>query len=155
MMKAFPVYSIQETFDKVVAGLRKQGRPARNANGNCQYRLEDKNASGFVKFLKCAAGLLIKRSQYSEDLENQVLCNYKELDEYRGDSDYKKRIVLASIIHRNGYNLDFVRRLQRAHDAAYSTSDFELQFQLVAKEFRLNYTPPKIKAKRVRKPKAL
>jgi hypothetical protein len=154
MIKAFKVFSLQETYNTVLFGLRKQGEASRrspNEGGGCKYRLEKKTESGFIKFLKCAAGLLVTRRQYSEDLEDQIICTYANLDPHRCD---EKKIVLASIIHRNGHNLDLVRKLQMEHDRASHENwlaDWELRMERLARESNLKYTPPTPKAPHVRK----
>lgn len=53
--------SAQEIFDLVVEHLFKQGRPARQDNGRCRYRME----SG----LRCAIGALIPDEFYKEEFE--------------------------------------------------------------------------------------
>lgn len=51
----------QEIFNHVVDHLWSQGRPAKDARGNCLYRLGN---------LKCAVGALIPDEIYTKDMED-------------------------------------------------------------------------------------
>lgn len=83
----------QEAFDKVVRGLRAQGRPSLEGAHQCMYR----NAEG----LKCAAGMLIPDSEYKPSMENVPIRFLIQSDK------------LPSL---NTLNIDLIASLQTAHD---------------------------------------
>lgn len=60
-LKTLPQATTQEVFDQVARHLIKQGKKSTRADGDCQYRKGN---------LKCAAGCLIKKSEYEERWEN-------------------------------------------------------------------------------------
>jgi hypothetical protein len=118
--------SKQETFDKVVNGLRAQGC---QSMGNyistitgamvegCCYRGENNT--------KCAAGQLIPDEEYSIAMEGK-LCS----DE-----------LVAPVLTAGGHNIDLCRRLQEIHDC-YDVEDWEEKFKFLANREALVYTPP-------------
>lgn len=115
-------YTPQETFDTVVAHLRKQGCRATSEGGQCRYRT---TVDGVV--LRCAAGCLIPDKQYRDSFEGRQI----------GGSD----LTLNSTILCLGHDILLVRALQVVHDEHY-VRDWEHRFQFVANEFGLTYTPP-------------
>lgn len=115
----------QEVFNKVVTGLRTQGKPSviRNIySGNrCVYR----NPNG----LKCAVGILIPDEQYTSCFD-------------------EKGISLSEIIEEvpalQGIDSSLLISLQRTHDAASDNhevngfmEDLESGFQRVARMYNL------------------
>lgn len=112
----------QEIFDTVVNHLRTQGKKAvKGQGGICMYRAPDGS--------KCAAGVLIPDEIYDPKMEGRdvrALINpydYVALNELFGD------------------NLALVAALQTVHDGSM-VSEWEVQFEGVAKQFGLIYTPP-------------
>lgn len=114
------MYSEQETFNMVVAGLRAQewrkssaGRD-RFGGAACKYR----GPNG----LKCAAGHLIPDEQYSPDLEG-------------GCVDELVRRVPALRLH----NMALVVQCQTYHDWSKSPEDMEAHFKRLAARFGLEF----------------
>lgn len=105
----------QETFDTVVAHLRKQGQKSLY-NGRCRYRTPDG--------LKCAVGCLIPDSEYDEGLEGG----------YRMTGAHNLIVSL-------GHDADFAEELQIAHDNI-EINKWEESFRGIASDFGLTYTPP-------------
>lgn len=69
---------MQKAYEKIRAHLIEQGKPARDASGQCVYRSEDG--------LKCAVGCLIDDEAYHEGLEDHtpVMDNVMEALEKSG-----------------------------------------------------------------------
>lgn len=112
------MFTKQETFDMVVAHLRKQGVPAVDGYV-CKYRTPDG--------LKCAAGCLIPDGMYDESIE---LC--------RADDP-----AVASLLKAAGHDVDLVWLLQRAHDSwARYNADIWRSLSRVALEHNLQYALP-------------
>lgn len=116
----------QETFDTVVAHLRKQGAKSQmealSRRGDkytaCMYRSPDG--------LKCAAGCLIPDEEYSPLMEGKPVvggCNLPGIT-----------------IQKLGYDAQLVRALQIVHDDA-SVDNWEDELATVAQGFKLKYTP--------------
>lgn len=105
----------QETFDLIVAHLRKQNEKSLNGD-YCRY----KNADG----LKCAVGALIPDEKYSISLEERNALEHP----------------VAELLLELGHDPALCNRLQIVHDV-YLIDDWEEQFREVAREFRLKYTP--------------
>lgn len=118
------MYSKQETFDMVVAGLRAQGRPCMGSIGRvCAYRGE--HISEDMRGMRCAAGILLPDSLYSEDTWEGV----------GGLTDNPKhRDVFAELGHDAGLVMD----LQVAHDAGGSDGINWPRFCEVAEKHCLN-----------------
>ncbi len=114
---------LQETFDTVVAHLRKQKKQAINRDGVCQY----KTADG----LKCAAGCLIKDEDYQPDFEGMTVMTFSGVPNEPGE-------LIASY----GHDVDLVKRLQRVHDGTSDLEFWETGFKNTAITFGLNYEPP-------------
>jgi hypothetical protein len=87
----------QEIFDTIVTGLARQGEPAYSADQyRCFYRLKKGD-----RVLKCAAGMLIPDSRYSNDYEDMSLED-----------------VLDAFFPRLAEHLGFITAMQGAHDRA-------------------------------------
>jgi hypothetical protein len=114
---------MQETFDEVVNGLRKQGGKSisKSPHGEiCAYR----GAEG----RKCAAGLLMKDEEYDPAFEGQniraIMLRYPSVM-----SLYRDNSVKGLIFH-----------LQQIHDW-HKVLDWESLFQALAMQYNLVYTP--------------
>ncbi len=116
---------LQETFDTVVAHLRKQNKRAIKIDSgsveSCVYLAEDGS--------KCAAGCLIKPEDYNESFEG---CAVVSLGGQPSN--------VGLLLQEYGYDLKLLRALQRAHDNR-KPQDWETEFQLIAKDFKLTYVP--------------
>lgn len=110
------MHTDQETFDHIVACLRKQGRKSENDDG-CAYR----GHSG----LKCASGWCIDDEHYRSYFEGKMAS----FD------------VVAEAIEASGWSSDVAWDLQAVHDGA-DPLDWEKGFRTVAEECGLTYTPP-------------
>lgn len=114
------MYSEQETFNMIVAGLRAQEWRKSSAGRDgfgvvvCKYR----GPNG----LKCAAGHLIPDEQYSPDMEG-------------GCVDELVRLVPALRLH----NTALVVQCQVLHDGSESPEDMEARFKLLAARFGLEF----------------
>lgn len=106
----------QETFDTVVAHLRKQGAKATDGIG-CKYRTSDG--------LQCAAGCLIPDERYSPGLENSIVSDTSGA---------------GMLIMELGHDLQIVRALQCVHDYE-PIRDWEAHFDGVARRHELVYSP--------------
>lgn len=113
----------QQTFDTVVAHLRKQGCKAISKHGTCMYRAQ----SGAM----CAAGCLIPDDKYISEMEGQSVI--------QGGG---KRLARKCVIEL-GHNIDLVQSLQNVHDQS-EVRDWERMLQATASAFWLAYTPPTI-----------
>ena len=104
----------QEAFDKMVAHLRKQGKPAKQ-NGSCRYRTEGG--------LMCAVGCLLTDAEYKRSMEGKgveyMLHFYKVLP---------------------GLDTNLLAEMQDTHDA-YDTTTWEARFSDIATRFGLVYVP--------------
>jgi len=113
--------SKQETFDTVVAHLRKQGAKAtvRGENGSdeCTYRSPDGR--------QCAAGCLIPDELYDPRIEGKPAHNE----------------LVANILKSLGHDVRLCLSLQRVHDDC-EPKNWEDGFQRVAMDYALTYTPP-------------
>ena len=109
------VMSDQETFDTVVAHLRKQGRKSQE-DRQCLYRGPDGT--------KCAVGCLIPDSEYSPKLEMHSIINL----------EFSRRLPPSL----EGLNLRLLRELQSVHDT-WCVYQWEERFQAVAKHYGLVY----------------
>ena len=112
----------QETFDTVVAHLRKQGCKAEDDHGNCMYR--GKNGT------KCGAGCLIPDDEYYPELEGS------------GMFDRSGKIsACGRILQRLGNDIQLVNRLQGIHDG-FTVGTWEERLGFAAEDHGLQYTPP-------------
>lgn len=119
----------QETFDKIVNGLRNQGEPAKKEGRGCCYRIEE---DGCV--LKCAAGQLISDDEYNEKFEGFSVSDKDNPEK----NDYS---LVGEFLYKKGHYLPLVRALQEVHDE-HSVDSWEDLFEEVAKRFGLIYTEP-------------
>ncbi len=104
----------QETFDKVVRALRAQGRKSLRAGGiTCAYRGGEGG--------KCAAGHLIPDDKYDPAMEGIAVRTDEEMVDLLPDVTWRSEL-LRRAIRSEGHDLELVRDLQRAHDAASSIS---------------------------------
>ena len=100
----------QETFNTVVAHLRKQGCKALDM-GDCVYRTVDG--------LKCAAGCLIPDADYKPEFEGLSISTFN------GENivcDYFKKLE---------YDINLIKELQEIHDC-YDPSFWETRFKALA-----------------------
>lgn len=110
----------QETFDKTVAHLRKQGRRAIDPEtGQCMYRAPD----GCM----CAAGCHIPDDRYDPCFEDQEI-------EVSSDSE------LTRLMRELGHDIELLVDLRNVHDNR-SVREWEEEFSSVAKKHNLTYTP--------------
>lgn len=118
----------QETFDTVVAHLRKQAAKAIRSDIGCCYRSPEG--------LKCAAGCLIPDDLYSPNIENgKVIIGA-----------ITPRVPLQSkavteLIASLGHNVRLVADLQDTHDYL-EVDEWEDSFRTLALKHGLTYTPP-------------
>lgn len=130
-------FTLQQTFDKVVAHLRKQGCKSVRSQGNkniltvslvCQYRFE---AGKHQKVLKCAAGCLIPKSLYKTSFEGIGIY-------YNGHEPSILNVLISNL----GHNTNLVCDLQGIHDG-YDVHEWEYQFEKLANKYLLVYNLPK------------
>ncbi len=116
---------LQETFDTVVAHLRKQNAKAQvtdeNGNDCCKYLTEDGRM--------CAAGCLIKPEDYNESFEGKAVLNFAGATTEVGE-----------LLNSYGHNLKLLRRLQQTHDS-YPVEKWESIFEQTASDLNLTYVP--------------
>jgi hypothetical protein len=117
--------SAQEVFDLVANHLFKQGRPARQDDGRCRYRMK----SG----LRCAVGVLIPDELYKEEFEGAGL--YLLID----------RLYAFEIADWREHK-ELLNHLQMVHDdcnqttvGAFNLIALEERLRFVAKHFSLEY----------------
>ena len=126
----------QETYDRIVAHLRKQGeRCTDQVHGKCLYRGPNGTA--------CAAGCLLEDEDYQPAFENLGLVDmdgYNNLDRLEEPPQNILTIIGMKLANR-GHSVKLAKDMQRAHDNCLP-SEWEEQFQLVAKKHSLTYTPP-------------
>lgn len=117
----------QEVFDKVWRHFVIENNPKsilRDVDGRetCQYRGKDG--------AKCAIGILIADSEYSEEIEGLPILPLLESNH-------------SCVKHLQGTDRHFLRRLQTEHDATPSGGDFhktlKVELEHVAKDFNLEY----------------
>lgn len=120
----------QDIFDKVLNGLRKQGK-ASVANGSCYYRSPDG--------CKCAVGLLMDDKVYDPKFELNSLANLLL------DNDFTDKLPEYFRTH-----VGLLTDLQKAHDAvlgnvSYSPTNqrlnWELEMKRIACIYSLHYLP--------------
>lgn len=107
----------QETYDKVVTHLRRQGTRSLNTQGRCMYR----NGAG----LQCAAGCLIPDKDYYESME--------------GNNCSHEQSLVTHILLKEGHDPKFVQELQEIHDWA-NVDNWEEEFFAIAEKWNLVYT---------------
>ena len=132
----------QEIFDTVLEHLRKQGKAALSAEGDCTYRGPDGTA--------CAVGCLIPDELYDPLIENVSLPQiFKDCPPYGWEGVWPKlRPIMARISDHLGVeNEPLLDALQRAHDsqlAGNGLSAWEYRMRSIALDFRLEYKPASI-----------
>jgi hypothetical protein len=115
----------QEIFDLVTNHLFTQGRPARQDDGRCRYRM----AGG----LRCAVGVLISDELYKEEFEGAGAYRLIEVLYKLGIADWHEHAALLD-------------HLQSIHDnctqitvGAFNLIDLEDRLRAAAKSFSLEY----------------
>lgn len=111
--------SPQETFNTVVAHLRKQGEKSGESGQYGAYRCLYRGPNG----TKCAAGCLIPDDKYSPDFEYE-LCT---------------AIPITKALE--GHDIALVRSMQRIHDN-YEVAAWETQFERIARVYSLTLEKP-------------
>lgn len=124
------MYTLQQTFDMVVNGLRSQGNfgltKGDRENYSCRYRTPE----GF----KCAAGMLIPDDQYDPNMEAYTMRN-----------DF-----MLNFISNLGHDVILVRELQDIHDSNGLISHYtpkqrfahmEADWHRLAVDMGIVYTP--------------
>lgn len=118
----------QETFDRVLDHLRKQGEPAVNNMGFCRYRTEDGR--------KCAIGALIPDELYQAGIENHTAEAPIVIDKIPGAAVWEDGAYLKALqkIHdeaeRDGGSEEFLsfveeyaRRFADEHELEYDAPE--------------------------------
>lgn len=115
----------QEIFDRAVSHMRRQGRRAKLASGNCAYRGIDGT--------KCAVGALIPDELYCPDMEGK--CAMILVD---GFPDVRKAIFGSEDFDAGKTQL--LTDLQGVHDSLLDTSPslFAKSLERIAKALNLN-----------------
>lgn len=124
----------QDIFDKVLNGIRKQGKlsTVKGLSGKvmCRYRTADG--------LKCAAGHLIPDDVYEASMEGARI------------SAYIPRLVEKGVEAFFGSNRYLVYELQRIHDSAANQDSplkqWEREMETYASIHALKYTLPKFES---------
>ena len=128
----------QAVFNKVVNGLRKQGRKSVSeteiVNGKpaCMYRGDNKT--------RCAVGQLIRNSEYKPWMEHSAFSFLLSQD-CPQDCPH---ICPKSLKARLRPHTDLISALQAVHDNA-DVAEWEVEFKQTASRYDLVYTPPKTK----------
>ena len=117
-LKTLPQATAQEVFNQIVQHLLAQAEPAKNRTGACRYRLWKKG-----RILKCAAGCLIAKNEYSEKFEGEPW-------------DF---LVSLKLVPRN--HNDLIASLQKVHDACLP-SRWPERLRQLAEDYGLQYNPP-------------
>ena len=122
--------SNQETFDIVVAHLRRQGSKAQSRDPTsglitCLYRAPDGK--------RCAAGCLIPDERYEPALELSAVGGTSEANKYSSND-------VTLLIEQLGHDIELVGALQSVHDNS-EASDWESKLEQLAADFGLRYTP--------------
>lgn len=130
----------QAVFNKVVNGLRKQGRKSVSeteiVNGKpaCMYRGDNKT--------RCAVGQLIRNSEYKPWMESSAFHFILSQD--------CPHICHKSLKVRLRPHADLIDALQKVHDNA-DVAEWEVEFKQTASRYDLVYTPPKTKQSKMKK----
>ena len=128
--------SQQEIFDFVLNNLRKQGKQALDAKGNCVYRADDG--------CKCAAGILILDSDYQPTFEN--ICIRALIRGETSSWDNKSSPQLLSWQNLDNEKTFLIENLQTLHDNIdnWHNDGFvgEVAAKRIAKHQNLTYTAP-------------
>lgn len=124
--------SKQETFNTVVAHLRRQGCRALSPVGACQYRTRDGK--------KCAVGCLIPDDIYIPEMEGKPLY-LSYIEPNHADN---RPTVVCEIVRNLGHDVDLARDLQYVHDFVAESWQWEQKFKEIAQHHGLEYTEPVI-----------
>lgn len=126
--------TLQETFDRVISHLRKQGK---KSFGNFPSAVSKASTAGCMyrgpEGLMCAAGCLIPDDKYSPEFEG---CSVSQ----HGPNS------VCDLMRELGHDLGLVQQLQFVHDK-HGVEEWEDRFQRVAALFKLNCTSPIAKEK--------
>lgn len=128
--------TLQEMFDKSVAGIRKQGRlsqgPANPGNGKpgvCFYRHPDDPA------VRCAVGHLIPDELYnSKKMEGRNVCS----DAVLGAPLREHLGIPRTAPGHLSPVVSMLSQLQTAHDNAHTVEEFLTRATDVARQFKLD-----------------
>jgi hypothetical protein len=123
--------TLQETYNIITNGLRKQDCKSVDENNNCMYR--------GLNTTKCAAGQVIPDEKYNVFFEGCSLVN-PNLN-MNPEMREKAQQLYNIIVKEGGHDFELVRALQRVHDS-YPVSSWELHFQKIAERFELKYVCP-------------
>ena len=115
-LATLPQATAQEVFSQVVTHLLKQSEKCEDSEGNCVYFNESTG-------LKCAAGCLIAKDEYSPEIENYIWTQLADRDE----------------IPKNHASL--IRKLQQIHDSS-EPQYWIKRLKLIAKEQGFFYDWP-------------
>lgn len=120
--------SAQEIFDKVLFGMRKQGKKSTNKiDGLCLYRSDDG--------CQCGIGMLMDED-YRPEFEATALDYHSSCKE--------NQPVIVWFVSKYGFgNLYLGSKLQWAHDNTSKDKfmdEFETNMMSVAEKFELNFT---------------
>jgi hypothetical protein len=123
--------SLQETFDTVVAHLRRQGAKAqipgsRSGEMTFVFRAPDGK--------HCAAGALIPDELYDPALECTAVGGTDE-------DQHKNSNAVTLLIEELGHDIELVKALQAVHDNA-ALAEWESKLEQVSAEFGLRHSPP-------------
>ena len=121
--------SNQETFDTVVAHLRRQGSKAQSRDPtsgviSCLYRAPDGK--------RCAAGCLIPDDRYEPALELSAVGGTAEANHYGSNE-------VTLLIEQLGHDIELVAALQSVHDNS-DVADWEAALERLATDFGLRYS---------------
>lgn len=121
--------TLQETYDKIVNGLRVQNCKSLNGQGLCFYR--------GLNGTKCAAGHVIPDSKYNSIMEGGSVCDITNII---GPVLDRTRLLYQVIVVEEGHNANLVQELQQIHDHI-KIENWEKYFKDAAYKFNLIYTP--------------
>ena len=117
----------QQTFDTVVAHLRKQGRKAANDTGTCLYRAPNGD--------RCAAGCLVADEDYIEEWEGNIVATFN------GCAPLLEPNPVGQYLLDLGHDLELVYELQSIHDK-HDPEDWEEKWQTLARRYNLEFPFP-------------
>jgi hypothetical protein len=138
--------TLQQIYDKALAGIRKQGKPGygapeRSARDTCRYRTPDRANPGVM--LACGVGQLIPDDQYDPDFDAGDGVSVTRLLD---NSRFKRAMESVGInVADPGVRL-LLADLQAVHDGAAAGRSFMEKFErnmaYLAQRHGLTYTPP-------------
>lgn len=111
----------QETFDKIVGHLRRQGKKALDHDDKCKYRAPDGS--------KCAGGCLIPDHLYKPKFEGRRIRNLV------------RNYGALHVFGTNDPDIDVVGIMQDIHDTI-AVEHWEDKFKTAASFMCIEYTPP-------------